>query len=75
MLSEFVVGPILITVGVILVIFRRPISRFYYRATKRAFGEPTADDWMGPGVALTRLLMAGIFGIVFGIVTICTALL
>ena len=64
---ELFIGPTLIVVGLLLILFRRPASRLLHRGIARMYGEPLADDWARPGAAPTRLLVVGIFGIGFGI--------
>lgn len=67
MSPELLIGPTLVAAGLLLILFRRPASRLLHRGIARWYGEPLADDWARPGAAPTRLLIAGIFIIGFGI--------
>lgn len=67
---EVIIGPVLIVAGLAIIFFRRSISRILHRAIERMYGEPLADDWLRPDAAPTRLMMAGIFFVGFGLFVI-----
>lgn len=72
---ELVIGPVLTAIGVVLIFFRRSISRILYRGMERMYGAPLADDLTRPGKTPMRMLVVGIFFIGFGIFTGASALL
>ena len=75
MAPELVIGPVLIAIGVVLIFFRRPISRIFHRGMERMYGAPLADDAMPPETSPMRLLVVGIFFVGFGIFTGASGLL
>ena len=75
MAPELVIGPVLIAIGVVLIFFRRPISRIFHRGMERMYGAPLADDAMPPETSPMRMLVVGIFFVGFGIFTGASGLL
>lgn len=72
---ELVIGPTLITIGVVLIFFRRSVSRILYRGMERMYGAPLADDLTRPETTPMRMRVVGILFIGFGICTGASALL
>ena len=69
---DFIIGGVLVAVGIIAILVRRPFVRLMYRGLHMFYGEPVADDSIR-GRPLMRIALVGAFIIVVGGVMLVTA--
>lgn len=69
---DVVVGLIIVAVGVVMILIRRPFFDFSLRFFARFYGQPVADAFEHSG---TKAIVVGAVGfIVFGVVAIVAAI-
>lgn len=68
MFPEVIIGPIVVTVGVVLILLRRSIPRIFHAGLALFYGAPLADDAIRPESAPRHLGIVGTVFIVFGCV-------
>jgi hypothetical protein len=69
---DFIIGGVLIAVGIIAILVRRSFARLIYRGIRLFYGEPLADDMLR-GRPPVRIAVVGAFMIVCGGVLLVTA--
>jgi hypothetical protein len=69
---DLIIGGVLVAVGIIAILVRRPFVRLMYRGLRMFYGEPVADDSIR-GRPVVRIAVVGAFMIVCGGVLLVTA--
>ncbi|MFJ4254062.1 hypothetical protein [Microbacterium sp. NPDC090003] len=69
---DFIIGGVLVAVGIIAILVRRRFMQLIYRGLRLFYGEPVADDSIR-GRPLVRIALVGAFMIVAGSVMLVTA--
>jgi hypothetical protein len=69
---DFIIGGVLVAVGIVAILVRRPFVRLIHRGLRLFYGEPVADDSIR-GRPVVRITVVGAFMIVCGGVLLVTA--
>jgi hypothetical protein len=70
MLAQSIVGVIVVSVGVLVILFSRQIPKLLHAGLRVFYGEPVADDAVRSRSMRTHVITVGAVFIIFGVLMI-----